>query len=122
MHDAVMARDYQRKFAVVAWQFESVTQRLEECDAALLVSAVTRPLCARGGSLAEVMNQRRKSHACVGRQCRGLIQHHERMNAGIDLRMPLRGLRNAEQRVDFGVDASKRAAFAQHLEEGDRKS
>ena len=38
------------------------------------------------------------------------------MHAGVDLGMPLLGLRNAEQRVDLGKHALQRAARAQRFE------
>ncbi len=44
-----------------------------------------------------------------------------RVHARVDLRMPLRRLRHAEQRVDLGIDALERAAVAQHREERARR-
>ena len=47
----------------------------------------------------------------------GLAQRQQLVNAGVDFRVPLRGLRHAEQRVDLRVDHLQRAALAQHADE-----
>ena len=70
-------------------------------SAALLVATMPRPLGGRRRALAEVVDQCREADLGVAAQQRRLIQHHERVHAGVDLRVPLRRLRYAEQRVDL---------------------
>ena len=117
MDDAVIARHDDAEFAIFRRQAQPVRQRFDECDAALLVAAMARPLFRRCRSLAQIVDQSREPHARVVAQQGGLVEHHQGVHAGIDFRVPLRRLRHTEQCVDLGIDALQGAAFAQHPEE-----
>ena len=58
---------------------------------------------------------KRTAHAAA--ELDRFAQRHELVDAGVDFRVPLLGLRHAEQRVDLRVDDLERAAVAQHADE-----
>ena len=67
------------------------------------------------------MDQRGEAHAGVVAQARRLGEHHQGMDAGIDLRVVLCRLRHAEKAIDLREDTRQCAALAQHLEEYRRR-
>jgi len=104
-------------FAILARQAQTRAERFEQRHTAFLVSSVARPLRARCRALAEIVHQRGEPNFGFGTQQSGLVEHHQGMQSGIDLRVPPRGLRHAEQRVDLRIYRLQRAALAQHPEE-----
>ena len=96
VHDTVVARDDRAEVAVISRQAQAPGHRLDESDAAFLVSRVARPLLARRRALAEIMHQRGESNLRFRGQQSRLIEHHQRVQAGVDFRVPLLGLRHAE--------------------------
>ena len=81
---------------------------------------MTRQDVGRRRRLAEVVRQRGKADRQWKALTRGLVDHHQGMDAGIDLRMVVGPLRHAEQRIDLGQQPDQRAALAQHLEHARR--
>ena len=68
--------------------------------------------------LAKIMHQGREANLSVTAQFRSLINYQHGMNAGIDSRMIVRPLRDAEQGIDFRQNTLQRATLTQRCEEG----
>ncbi len=62
------------------------------------------------------MHERGKAHRRFTRQLARDVEHLQRVNAGVDLGVPLLGLRHAEQAIDLRQQRGERTALAQHLE------
>jgi len=91
-----------RQFAIGIGRLEPVTEPLQGRQTQFLVAVMPRPAGRVGQGLAQIVGQCREPHGRIGRQARRLIQHHQRMQAGIDFGVVLGRLRHAEQRLDLG--------------------
>jgi hypothetical protein len=62
------------------------------------------------------VHQRREPDSRLGREVRRRLQHELHVEARIDLRMPLLGLRHSVERVELRQDARERAAIVQQAQ------
>ncbi|MNH28469.1 hypothetical protein D3C79_886370 [compost metagenome] len=101
----------QRQIPAVVRYPEPFAEIPNERQPLLAVAVVARP--ERGGRqpLAEVVAQGGEAHRQLGGEATGLIQHHQGVDACVDLRVPLGGCRYPEQGVQLGEQRLEGAAF-----------
>ena len=116
MYQSVMTRHQHGEFAMIVRHPEAFAQHFQQGDAALLMTGVSRPFAGRRRSLPQIVRECGEAYCRVFAQARCLLQHHERMNAGIDLGMPLCRLWNAKQRFDLRKYDCQRAGCPQNFE------
>jgi hypothetical protein len=104
------------QLAVGRRNLQALRHGIDEVDAALLVPRMFGQDILWRCCLSEVMNESGETNFGVVGQPRSLLEDHERVDSAIDLRVPLLGLRNTEQCIDFRKDRCERAAVAQHFE------
>ena len=92
-------------------------QLLDQRHARVFVSVVRGQHVGGRRRLAEIVHEHGETHGHAAAQLHRLAQRQQLVDAGVDLRVPLRGLRHAEQRIDLRVDHLQRAALAQHADE-----
>lgn len=103
----VVERYHFREGCKVTGCFQALTEAQDLIDTAFLVTAVMGkdfPWCY---AFSKVMAKRTKSDQEATRQFAGAIKYKHDVHAGIDLRMVLRRLRDAEKRLNLGVDHLK---------------
>jgi len=88
---------------------------MQQLDTAAFVSGMAGKIRLPCRGLAEIMYQRRKPDIDIVAELCCLLKHHQRMQTAIDLGMPLRRLRHAEQCVDLRKDDGQCAAVTQCL-------
>ncbi|CRI63107.1 hypothetical protein THIOKS11160003 [Thiocapsa sp. KS1] len=115
--EAVIARRDTGELAKADGDAQTLADGLEQIDAAFLVPPMARQDLGRRGAFAQVVTECGKPHAQIRGQPRGHVDHQHDMNAGVDLRMPLRRLGYAPEAIDLGEQPHQCAALAQHLEE-----
>lgn len=97
-------------------RLEAFIDRLDQFQACALMANVPWPLLLGCQAFAQVVEQAGPAHAEGLLMQRGLQQNAEGVRAGVYLRVVDRGLRYAEQCVDFGHQHRQRAAVAQYLD------
>ena len=97
-----MLRAHARQLAQVIRHAQPRAQPLDQRDARVFVSGVRGQDVGGCHRLAEIVHQHGEAHRHAAAELDGLAQRQKLMHAGVDLRMPLRRLRHAEQRVHFG--------------------
>ena len=124
----MLGRDRHRAFDHCVRQREAPEKRPGRRLTGFLVPAGADPpvLESRGRRLADVVQQRTECdrQALVSGERRGVapqdrgsfVDHHQGVDPYIPLRMPLRILRHADQRVEFGMVPLEQAERAQQLE------
>ena len=93
---AVVAHHLVRQPAVGIRRLEPVAERCQRREPPHFMAAMARPAGRIGQRLAQIMGQGREAHRRIGREPGRLIQHHQAVDAGIDLRVMQRRLRYAE--------------------------
>jgi predicted aminopeptidase len=109
----VMTRRQNREFRVLLRNAQARRKRFDQRHARFLMAVMGRPQFARCRCFAQVMDQNREARGRRRIQAHGAFERHHDVNAGVDFRMPARGLRHAVERCDLGKDHLERTALAQ---------
>src|SRR4051812_20357784 len=117
MCEQMMFADEDRDFAISIWHFQSHTQILDQLHAAMFVRDVSRPFFGWCRAFTKIMHKCCEAHDRISAESRRLLQHHHCVNARVDFRMPLLGLRHTEERIYFREDHPQRVGIAQYLKE-----